>query len=912
MRRINLIFMREDEEMLNGDDEGVVSPENTDDADTIVEDEDICTNSSNNYMPHNDDEVGDDKIHHLGGMYQHWFLDYASYVILERAVPNLADGLKPVQRRILHSMNLIDDGRYNKVANIVGQTMAYHPHGDASIGDALVQLGQKDLLIDTQGNWGNILTGDSAAAPRYIEARLSKFALEVVFNNKITPWQLSYDGRKKEPIILPIKFPLLLAQGVEGIAVGLSSKILPHNFNELLDASIAYLRGEDFQIFPDFPTGGLIDVSKYHDGQRGGSVKVRSRIEKIDQKTLRLLDVPYGKTTDSLLKSIKKANDQGKIKVRKLDDFTADHAEIVLHLMPGVSSDKTIDALYAFTDCEVSISPNCCVISEQKPHFLTVSEVLRRSADTTKDLLRQELEVQRGELLEHLMTISLEKIFIEERIYKDKEYEQAKDIDAALTHIDKRLEPYKDQFVREVNRDDLLHLEDIKMSRIHKFSSDKANDDIAQTKKKIREVEKNLKHLVEYTIQWFEHIKEKYGKDHPRHTEIRNFDSVDATKVIESNLKLYHNKEDGFIGTGLKPSESEYICNCSEIDEILIIYNNGQYKVVKVADKIFIGKDVRHIDVYRKSDQRTIYNVVYRDGRGSMAPYYIKRFNITSVQRDKLYDLTLGTPGSKISYMTVNPNGEAEVLRITIKSLNKAAHTKSFERNFAEIPIRGRGTKGLLLTRAEIKSIAVKEHGGSTLGGRPVWWDPDVQRLNYDKQGQYLGEFLSNDHILVVLDNDEYYITSFEDTNHFETNVSHIEKYDPHKVWTIVMKDKDTGLHNLKRFTLEARASKQNMLGDPSRFTHAFLTDTPFPRLKFTFAKPDDFRQPIEIEAEEFIQVKSVGTKGKKVAPYKVGLIEELEPTHRPEPLAEPETEEIEANHEENNEDNSADPESLF
>ena len=909
--------MREDEDIIDGgqDDEASkeTNTETSQDADTFETDEDINP-SNNNYQPHNDDEDGDDKIHHLGGMYQNWFLDYASYVILERAVPNVVDGLKPVQRRILHAMNVIDDGRYNKVANIVGQTMAYHPHGDASIGDALVQLGQKDLLIDTQGNWGNILTGDSAAAPRYIEARLSKFALEVVFNNKITPWQMSYDGRKKEPINLPVKFPLLLAQGVEGIAVGLSSKILPHNFNELLDASISYLRGEEFEIYPDFPTGGLIDVSKYHDGQRGGVVKVRTRIEKIDQKTLRILDVPYGKTTDSLLESIKKANEKGKIKIRKFDDYTADHAEIVVHLMPGVSSDKTIDALYAFTDCEVSISPNCCVICDKKPHFLTVSEVLRRSAETTKELLRQELNVQLNELKEHLMVISLEKIFIEERIYKDKEYEQAKDLDSALAHIDHRLEPYKADLVREINRDDLLRLEDIKMSRIHKFSSDKANDDITSTKKKIREVEKNLKHLVEYTIKWFEHLKEKYGSRYPRQTEIRSFDSVDATKVIESNLKLYHNKEDGFIGTGLKPSESEFVCNCSEIDEILIIYGNGQYKVVKVADKIFVDKDVRHIDVYRKSDQRTIYNVVYRDGKGNMAPYYIKRFNITSVQRDKLYDITQGKPGSKLAYMSVNPNGEAEVLRITIKSLNKAAHTKNFERDFAEIPIRGRGTKGLLLTRAEVKTITVKEHGGSTLGGRPVWWDPDVQRINYDKQGRYLGEFQSNDHILVVLDNDEYYITSFDDTNHFETNVRRIEKYDPHKVWTIVMKDSETKLHNIKRFLLDARASKQNMLGDTERFSHVLVTDTPYPRLKFTFAKPDDFRAPVEIEAEEFIQVRSVGTKGKKVAPWKVATVEELPPTKQPAPAPNAQTPSEDEDNE-NNDDKTngdADPESLF
>ncbi len=873
-----------------------------------MEDADAPVESNNSYTPH--DEDGEDKIHHLGGMYRNWFLDYASYVILERAVPHVSDGLKPVQRRILHAMNVIDDGRFNKVANIVGQTMQYHPHGDASIGDALVQMGQKDLLIDTQGNWGNILTGDSAAAPRYIEARLSAFALEVVFNNKITRWQLSYDGRKKEPINLPVKFPLLLAQGVEGIAVGLSSKILPHNFNELLDASVAYLKGEDFQIFPDFPTGGLIDVSRYHDGQRGGSVKIRSRIEKIDQKTLRILDVPFGKTTDSLLESIKKANDKGKIKIRKFDDFTADHAEIVVHLMPGVSSDKTIDALYAFTDCEVSISPNCCVIFDRTPLFLTVSEVLRRSADNTRELLRQELEITRQELQEHLMVVSLEKIFIEERIYKDKEYEQAKTIDEALTHIGKRLEPFKENFVREITRDDLLRLEDIKMSRIHKYSSDKAEQDIANTKKKIRETEKNLKHLTDYTIQWFEHLKEKYGKDHPRLTEIRNFDSVDASKVIESNLKLYHNPDEGFIGTGLKPSESTFVCNCSEIDEILIIYKSGQYKVIKVADKVFVGKDVLYLNVFRKSDQRTIYNVVYRDGKGPMAPHYIKRFNITSIQRDKVYDITFGKSGSRIEYLSANLNGEAEVLRITIKSLNKLARTKSFERDFAEIPIRGRGTKGLLLTRAEVQKITVKEHGGSTLGGRPVWWDSDVQRINYDKQGLYLGEFQGEDKILVILDNYEYYLSSFDDTNHYETNVLRIEKYKADKVWTMVMTDSETKLQNLKRAVLEAKPNRQSLLGDPKRFSMVCLTDTPYPRFRFTFAKPDDFREPLELEAEDFIPVKGVATKGKKVAKWKVAKVEELEPTHVPEP--EPEPTDDEPGNTDENENPAPDAESLF
>ena len=897
--------MTEDDEILDGEMQ---------DPETEAQDSaDEATAEGNGYKPHNDDDVTDDKVHHLGGMYQNWFLDYASYVILERAVPHLADGLKPVQRRILHAMKVIDDGRYNKVANIVGQTMQYHPHGDASIGDALVQLGQKDLLIDCQGNWGNILTGDSAAAPRYIEARLSKFALEVVYNNKITPWQLSYDGRKKEPINLPIKFPLLLAQGVEGIAVGLSSKILPHNFNELLDASIACLRGEEFELYPDFPTGGLIDVAKYHDGMRGGVVKVRSRIDKIDQKTLRITDVPFGKTSDALIESIKNAIEKGKIKIKSFDDFTSDHAEIVVHLMPGVSSDKTIDALYAFTDCEISISPNCCVIHDRKPHFLSVSEVLRRSAENTRELLRQELEVQKGELLEHLMLCSLEKIFIEERIYKDAEYEQARDLDAALAHIDLRLEPFKKDFVREVTRDDLLRLEDIKMARIHKFSSQKAEEDILQTKKKIREIEKNLKHLTDYTIAWFEHLKEKYGADHPRMTEIRNFNSVDATKVIESNQKLWFNREEGFMGTGLKQSESEFICNCSEIDEILVIYKTGLYKVMKVESKVYIGKDILYINVYRKNDNRTIYNVIYRDGKGG--PHMIKRFPITSIMRDKTYDITQGKEGSRIVYFSANQNGEAEVVKVFIKSKLRDSRVISFERDFAETPIKGRGTKGNLLTKADVQKIQLTAHGGSTLGGRPVWWDPDVQRINYNKQGTYLGEFQSEDKVLVILDTWEYYVTNFDENNHYESNIWRVEKYDAQKAWTMILWDADNRCYNLKRSTLEARATKQNLLGDTDRFQMAtvvdgeklsidvrrqglpLLTDVAYPRYRITLGKPDDFRPALEIEADEFIPVRSIGTKGKRITNYNVALIEELEPTRQPEPETndeEPESDEAE------------------
>jgi len=918
--------MTEDDEKI---DDEMLAPSDATEAEESSEttSDDEEAGEGNGYKPHNDDDATDDKVHHLGGMYQNWFLDYASYVILERAVPHLADGLKPVQRRILHAMKVIDDGRYNKVANIVGQTMQYHPHGDASIGDALVQLGQKDLLIDCQGNWGNILTGDSAAAPRYIEARLSKFALEVVYNAKITPWQLSYDGRKKEPINLPIKFPLLLAQGVEGIAVGLSSKILPHNFNELLDASIACLKGEEFELYPDFPTGGLIDVAKYHDGMRGGVVKVRSRIDKIDQKTLRITDVPFGKTTDSLIESIKKAIEKGKIKIKSFDDFTSDHAEIVVHLMPGVSSDKTIDALYAFTDCEISISPNCCVIYDKKPHFLTVSDVLRRSALNTKELLRQELEVQRGELMEHLMTCSLEKIFIEERIYKDQEYEQAKDLDTALAHIDMRLEPYKKDFVREVTRDDLLRLEDIKMARIHKFNSQKAEEDLLLTKKKIREIEKNLRHLTEYAIKWFEHLKEKYGAEHPRLTEIRNFNSVDATKVIESNLKLFFNREEGFIGTGLKQSESEYQFPCSEIDDILVIYKSGQYKILKVEPKVYVGNDVEHLAVYRKNDSRTIYNVVYRDGKGG--PHMIKRFAITSLMRDKVYDITQGKEGSKLVYFTANANGEAETIKVFIKSKLRGSKVISFERDFAETPIKGRGVKGNLLTKADVQKITKSADGGSTLGGRPVWWDPDVQRINYNRQGNYLGDFLSEDRVLVVLTNYDYYITSFDENNHYESNILRVEKYDSQKVWTLIMWDADNRCYNLKRSTLEARPSKQNLLGDTERFQMAtivdgnklsidvrrqglpLISDVPFPRFRITLGKPDDFRPALEIEAEEFIPVRSIGTKGKRITNYNIALIEEIEPTRVPEPKETDENNEPETNEEEAT-DTTADPDSLF
>lgn len=812
--------------------------------------------------------------YHLSGMYQNWFLDYASYVILERAVPHINDGLKPVQRRILHSMKRLDDGRYNKVANIVGHTMQFHPHGDASIGDALVQLGQKDLLIDCQGNWGNILTGDGAAAPRYIEARLSKFALETVFNPKTTLWQQSYDGRNKEPVTLPVKFPLLLAQGVEGIAVGLSSKILPHNFNELLHASIAYLQGEGFTLYPDFQTGGYIDVSKYNDGERGGSVKVRAKISKMDNKTLVITDIPYGRTTSSVIESILKANDKGKIKIKKVDDNTAKNVEILVHLAPGVSSDKTIDALYAFTDCEISISPNCCVIKDDKPHFLTVSAVLRHSADNTLVLLRTELEIKKSELQEELFFSSLEKIFIEERIYKDAEFENAKSMDEAIAHIDLRLTPYKPHFIREVTRDDILKLMEIKMGRILKFNSDKSNALIAQLKEEIGRIDHELENIVDYTIRWFTMLKEKYGKNYPRQTEIRNFDTIEATKVVEANEKLYINRAEGFIGTGLK--KDEYICNCSDIDDIILFYRNGTYKIVKVSEKMFIGKDILYVNVFKRNDTRTIYNVIYRDGKGGCN--YIKRFAVTGVSRDKEYDLTKGTEGSRILYFSANPNGEAETVKVILKPKPRQK-LLVFEKSFSEIAIKGRGSMGNILTKADVHKISLKQRGSSTLGGLRVWFDRDVLRLNYDGRGEELGEFQSENQILVILQNGEFYTTNFDLSNHYEDNILIIEKFEPHKVWTAALYDADQKYPYLKRFQLEAGSRKQNFLGENPKSRLLLLTDEAYPRIEVIFGGKDNFRESLILDAEEFIAVKGFKAKGKRIATFEVETINELEPT---------------------------------
>lgn len=815
---------------------------------------------------------------HLSGMFQNWFLDYASYVILERAVPHIIDGLKPVQRRILHSMKRMDDGRYNKVANIIGHTMQFHPHGDASIGDALVQLGQKDLLVDCQGNWGNIFTGDGAAAPRYIEARLSKFALEVLFNPKTTDWKPSYDGRNKEPIALPVKFPLLLVQGAEGIAVGLSSKILPHNFNEICEAAIAYLQKEEFTLYPDFLTGGYIDVSKYNDGERGGSVKVRARISKLDNKTLVINDIPYGRTSSSLVDSILKANEKGKIKIRKVDDITAQNIEIHVHLAPGVSSDKTIDALYAFTDCEISISPNCCVIEDNKPYFLTVSDILKFTTDNTCRLLQLELEIKRSELQESLHFASLEKIFIEERIYKDKEFENAADIDAAVEHIEKRLAKYAKSFIREVSRDDILRLMEIKMGRILKFNSDKADELIAKYKEEIEEINHNIENIIDYTISWFVMLKDKYGKDFSRKTEIRSFDTIEATKVVEANEKLYINREEGFIGTGLK--KDEFVCNCSDIDDIIIFFKDGKYKIVKVSDKMFVGKNVLYLNVFRRNDKRTIYNAVYKNGK--TGPYYIKRFAVTGVTRDKDYDITQGTDNSKVIYFSANSNGEAETIRVILKPKPRQK-ILVFEKDFSDIAIKGRQSMGNILTKTEIHKISLKQKGGSTLGGRKVWFDRDVLRLNYDERGDYLGEFQSDDQILVVYDNGDFCTTNFDISNHYEAGIIRIEKFNPNKNWTAVLYDADQKYVYLKRFTFEASVKKLNFLGENAESKLYLLSDVVYPRIQIIFGGADSYREALEIDADEFISTKSFKAKGKRISTFNISEVKELEPTRFPE-----------------------------
>lgn len=726
----------------------------------------------------------------------------------------------------------------------------------------------------------------------------------MVFNPKTTDWQLSYDGRNKEPITLPVKFPLLLAQGAEGIAVGLSSKVLPHNFVELCDAAIHYLKGEPYTLYPDFPTGGAIDVSKYNDGQRGGSLKVRARIEKVDSKTLAIRDIPYSKNTATLIDSITKAVEKGKIKARKIEDNTAAEVEILVHLAPGVSSDKTIDALFAFSDCEINLSPNCCVIEDNKPVFLTVKEVLAHNVDSTMGLLRKELQIRKGELEEQLFFASLERIFIEERIYKEKRFETAKDMDEAIRFVDEKLTPFKPQFIREVTRDDILKLMEIKMQRILKFNKDKADELIARIKQEIAEIERDLAHMTEVTISWYEYLKQKYGKDHPRRTEIRNFDTIEVTKVVEANRKLYINRQEGFVGTGLK--KDELVCNCSDLDDIIIFYRDGKFKVTKVAEKIFVGKNILHVQVFKKNDTRTIYNCVYRDGK--TGPYYIKRFNITAMTRDKMYDLTQGKPGSRVIYFTANPNGEAEVIKVTLEPDPKRKKQNIFmEKDFSEVLIKGRAAKGNLLSKKNIHRIGLKSHGHSTLGGRKVWFDPDVNRINYEEHGRFLGEFSDTESILVVLDNGEFYITNFDANNHYEPNILRLEKWDDRKVWTAVLHDADnSGLPYLKRFAMDATKRHQNFLGENPDSRLILLTDVAYPRILVTYGGADALRPQEEIDAESFVGQKSFKAKGKRLTNWAVERIEELEPLRHPDP--EEQTEEPEDSAEEAQEQEDLDP----
>lgn len=808
---------------------------------------------------------------HLSQMYQSWFLDYASYVILERAVPEITDGLKPVQRRILHAMKELDDGRYNKVANIIGHTMKYHPHGDASIGDALVQLGQKDLLVDCQGNWGNILTGDSAAAPRYIEARPSKFALEVLFNPKTTTWQASYDGRNREPVAMPAKFPLLLAQGVEGIAVGLASKILPHNFNELLDASVKILQGKDFELYPDFLTGGMADVSKYNDGLRGGKIRLRAKIILEDKKTLVIREIPYGTTTGSIIDSILSANDKGKIKIRKIDDNTAAEVEILIHLAPGVSPDTTMDALYAFTECEVSISPNACVIEAGKPNFMGVSEILRVNTGRTVDLLRLELEIRKQELLDQLHYISLEKIFIENEVYEGiKKCRTPEEIDAAIF---RGLKPFARQIIRPVSEEDVHRLRKIPIERISRYNAAKADEAMAAVKLEMEDVDNHLAHLVDYAIDYFRQIRRKYGRNRERRTEIRSFDTIEAARVAAANEKLYVSREEGFAGTGLK--KDEYVCDCSDLDDIIVFRDDGTFIVVKVTNKIFVGQNVIHIAVFSKNDNRTVYNMIYRDGKNGRI--MVKRFSVLGVTRDKEYNVTKGTPGSKVLYFTANPNGEAEGIRVELKPKPRLKKT-SFDFNFAEIAIKGRSSIGNTLTKYAVRKIEHRQEGISTLGSLSIWYDETVQRLNTDERGVLLGEFSGADRIITVMQTGHYRLTGYDLSTHFDEDMILIEKYDPGKVYTVVYLDHAAKQYYLKRFRAELTDKKVEFIEAPDKLV--LFTAVAGPRLEMHFDMKLKTRGAGEevIDVNGFIRVKSCRARGKRLSQHAVRKIGWLEP----------------------------------
>lgn len=823
----------------------------------------------------------------LSGMYRSWFISYASYVILERAVPYISDGLKPVQRRILYTMSQMED-RLIKVANIVGQTMQLHPHGDASIGDALVQLGQRQLLIECQGNWGNLLTGDGAAAPRYIEARLTPLAKRVLFSPKITDYVPSYDGANEEPVNLPVKFPLLLAQGAEGIAVGLSCKILPHNVGELLQACVSYLRGEPYELYPDFPTGGLVDVAKYSDGERGGQVKVRARIEKVDSHTLAITELPYSSTTGSLIDSILKANETGKIKIKKINDKTAAEANIEIQLPSGVSPDKTIDALYAFTGCEISISPNCCVVRDDHPEFLTVSEVLADGCERTMSYIRAELGIRLSELQEQHLLESLEQLFITRRIYKDKDFEEAKSVPEVVAHIRSRLEDALETFFRPVTDEDLKHLLELKMARILKFNKEKSDASIARLMDEMADTERRLGDVRNEAISWYETLHEDFGKQYPRRTTIRSFDDIEAAKVAVKSEKLYVDRKEGFIGTGLK--KAEYVSDVSDIDDVIVFLRSGVYFITKVSEKSFVGKDIIHVARWVRGDERTIYNAVYRDGKEGTA--FIKRFAVTTAIRDREYDLTRGKPESKVLYFTANPNGEAEVIKTVLRPSAKKRRRKSgliFETDFADLLIKGRQARGNILTKEPVFRISLKEEGKSTLGGRDVWFDRDVFRLNYDDRGEYLGEFMGDDKILVVLEDGTVYLTDFSDSNHFERNLLVIEQYDPEKVWTLVYHNSKEGFTYLKRFLLEEDKlrKKDTILTNPDD-TLLLLSDEPYARVEVVYE--DGTTE--EVEAEDFIAVKGVRAKGKRISTGTTTEVHELEPLKQPEDKADDDSDE--------------------
>ena len=817
----------------------------------------------------------------LSGMFKDWFLDYSSYVILQRAVPHIVDGLKPVQRRVLHAMYKMDDGRYTKVANIVGQAMQYHPHGDASILGALVQLGQKGFAVDCQGNWGNILTGDSNAAARYIEARLSKFAKEVIFDPKVTTWMTSYDGRNQEPTELPVRFPLLLAQGTEGIAVGMQSRILPHNFNELIDASIAILKEEEYELYPDFPTGGLVDCSKYNHGRRGGQVKIRARIDKVDKSTVTITEIPYGKTSHMVIDSILKAKDKGKIKIKKIEDMTTDRVEIIIHLPADVSPDKTIDALYAFTDCETTINPNACVIKEDKPQFLSVNDILEYDTWHTRDLLGQELEIKLGELEEQWHYDSLERIFFENRIYKVLEQDQ-RDWEEQLQDIFERMKQYQDLLHREITMDDILKLVEKPVRKISKFDTKALDEKIYALEDEMKDVRDKLAHLTQFTIDWFRNLKKKYGKDHPRLTEITSFETIAATKVVNNNAKLYANLAEGFVGIGLKSSDgAEFVSECSDLSEIIVIGKDGKYRVTKVADKAFFGKDLLYAGVFNRNDARTIYNVIYRDGKGPV--HYAKRFAITSITRDKDYDITTGADGSKILWFSVNHNGEAETVKVSLRP-KKGIKKSQLEYDFSALAIKGRTSRGNLVTKYPVQRIQLKAKGVTTLGGKDIWYDPDIQRLNEDGRGEHIGQFSGNDRVLAIFSDGSYYTTNYEVVNKYQGDVIRIEKLDPGLTYTVLYWDNAVKAFYIKRFSfVESNNTPQSFISDAKGSKLVDLSDDLHPQVKLTFGGRHEGREAEVLDAEEFIAKKGLTAKGKKCSSYDLAGVEFIEPLHKPE-----------------------------